>query len=210
MKRFIISFVSITVSFLILITLIIPAAAADYTGVQTVTVTGRGILRVKADTATLSFGIETRDKDVLTAQTKNEKLTAEIKALASAFGCITDESYYSYEDPSTGIDTISRYMTLVTGRVNDIPALTDKLIESGASCVNCICYNVKNLAPFEYEVLRFAIADAENKAAGLGLKLNLTEITELGCYSYYDGSCGQNAGKQVVIECNINAVFGVK
>lgn len=188
---------------------VIPVSA-ECTDADSATFSGKGVLYVPADTVSISFSIETRADNQESAQKQNTAVTEKIKSACAGLGSLNEDSFYSFEDPCSGKHTATRCMTLTTGKISSVTTITQKLTEFGATGINYTCYSVKNLKPYQDKVLRLAIEDAESKAAGLGLQLKLSSISDFGCYSYYDGKCDQNGNKLVSVECNVSVLFARK
>ena len=182
------------------------AVIADYNEADTVTVSGKGSVVVPADVAVIHFCIETHAKKESAAKMQNDAILTSLKALDIG-SQISEESYFSYEDPSSGRVTVSRCFSLTTEDMEGIPELTQSMIDSGVTGINGIWYSVKNKKPYEQEALRLAVQDAQGKAAALGLTIKLSEITDFGCYQSCNGSGCMGNGQQIGIECNVSVVY---
>lgn len=180
---------------------------AAYEDTDTAVISGKGTVLAPADTAVIHFCIETHAKKEDAAKAKNDEIIEAVKALIGNAGNLSEESFFSYEDPSSGKYSVSRCMSLTTNDIDSVPALTQKMIDAGVTGINGTWYTIKNAAPYEEEALRLAIENAENKAASLGLALKLSEINDYGCYRFCDNGCGINENAQVSIECNVSIVY---
>ncbi len=165
-----------------------------------ITVNGSGEVRVSADTAVISLGVNARDKDVLKAQQKaNETIAAIRTALIDAgikeeninTDFINIYAIYDYKDDQEQIVAYNANSTLAI-RVTDIESvgsIIDICFAAGANTLNGINFSASDTTEAETEAMKKAVADAKAKAEVLaeaaGLKIKGIEvITEGGTYSY--------------------------
>ncbi len=181
--------------------------AAAYNNIESASISGRGIIYVPADTVSISFCVETRSENSRDAVSINEKTIGAIKSACGGLGCISEDSFYSYEDPCSDRQTVTRCLTLLTSKLDSVGSLTQKLIDSGATSVNYVCYSLKDAKPYESKALGLAIEDAQKRASETGLNLPLTEINESCCWSHYDGRCDKDGRHLVAVECNVSVTF---
>lgn len=206
MKKLFVCFVSISLVLIFCLGMT-GEIAAEYIDTEKAAISGKGVIYVPADTASVSFSVETRAQDQREAKDKNEKIVDALKSACARLGTVSEDSFYSYADQCSGGYTFTRCMTIAAGNPDSVGLISQKLLEGGATGINYICYSVKDLRPYEGRVLALAIEDAEFKASALGLKLKLTEISELGCYGYYDGRYDKDGRHLVSVECNVSVVF---
>lgn len=181
--------------------------SAQFDDADSVAISGKGVIYVPADTASISFCVESHAQSKQDAQAENEKSVAALRAALSGYGCIAEDSYYFYEDPCSGSFTVNRCMTLTTEKPDSANDISHRLIDNGATGVNFICYNVKDLKPYAGSALKLAVEDAQSKAAALGMNLKLSGINDTGCFAYYDGKCDKDGRRLVAIECNVSVNF---
>ena len=165
-----------------------------------ITVSGTGEVRVSADTAVISLGVNARDKDVLTAQKKvNESISAIRKALIEQG--IKEESinteyiniyaiydYHNDQEQLSAYDASSTLAIKVTD-MESVGALIDAAFAAGANTLNGISFSASDTEEAENEAMKEAVADAKKKAEVLaqasGLQITGIElISESGVYSY--------------------------
>lgn len=183
------------------------SVSAAYSEADTVTLSGTGSVSVPADIAVIRFCIETYGKRESSAKAQNDEILEEVRSYGEDFGRISEESYYSFEDPGTGRITVSRCLSLATEDLDAVSELTKQLVSSGVTSVQGVWYSLKNMRSYENEALRLAIQDAENKAETLGLTLRVSEISDYGCYQRYDCYGCQNDDGQITVECNVSVVY---
>ncbi len=172
------------------------AALAD----SKITVNGTGEVRVSADTAVISLGVNARDKDVLKAQQKaNETIAAIRHALTDAgikeeninTDFINIYAIYDYKEDQEQIVAYNANSTLAI-KVTDmesVGSIIDVCFAAGANTLNGINFSASDTTDAETEAMKKAVASAKTKAEVLaeaaGLKIKGIEvITEGGTYSY--------------------------
>lgn len=165
-----------------------------------ITVSGTGEVRLSADTAVISLGVNARDKDVLKAQQKvNESIAAIRKALIEKG--VKEENIntefmniyamYDYKDSLEELTAYNASSTLSV-RVTDLDSagmVIDAAFAAGANTLNGISFSASDPSQAEAEAMKMAVADAKKKAEILaetaGLKIaGIQSISEGGVYSY--------------------------
>lgn len=172
------------------------AALAD----TKITVNGTGEVRVSADTAVISLGVNARDKDVLKAQQKvNETIAAIRQALIGAgvkeeninTDFINIYAIYDYREDQEQIVAYNANSTLAI-KVTDMESvgnIIDVCFAAGANTLNGISFSASDTEEAKTDAMQKAVADARKKAEVLaeasGMKITSIEIiTEGGVYSY--------------------------
>lgn len=183
------------------------SVGAAYADADTAVLSGRGTVLAPADTAIIHFCVETHAKKEDAAKARNDEIIETIRSLIGNSGILSEESFFSYEEPNSGRRSVSRCLSLTTSDVGSVPELTQKMIDNGVTGLNGVWYTVKDASAYEKEALRLAIEDAESKAAALGLTLRLSEINDYGCYRFCDNGCGIDENGQVSIECSVSIVY---
>ena len=165
-----------------------------------IAVNGSGEVRISADTAVISLGINARDKDVLNAQQKvNECITAIRGALIEKG--VKEENIntdymniypiYDYQNDQEQLSAYNASTTLAI-RVTDmesVGSLIDAAFAAGANTLNGISFSASDTEEAKAEAMKKAVQDARKKAEILaeasGLKLDsIEQITEGGIFSY--------------------------
>jgi len=190
MKKLIAIFLSIV------LILAATAALAD----TKITVNGTGEVRVSADTAVISLGVNARDKDVLKAQQKVNETIAAIRAALIDAGVkeenintdfINIYAIYDYKEDQEQIVAYNANSTLAI-KVTDmesVGSIIDVCFAAGANTLNGINFSASDTTDAETEAMKKAVASAKTKAEVLaeaaGLKIKGIEvISEGGVYSY--------------------------
>ena len=165
-----------------------------------ITVGGTGDVRVSADTAVISLGVNARDKDVLKAQQKVNETIAAIRTALIGKGAkeenintemINIYALYDYQNDQEQLSAYNASSTLAI-KVTDmesVGALIDAAFATGANTLNGISFSASDTEEAKTEAMQKAVADAKQKAEILadasGLKITGIEvISEDGVYSY--------------------------
>lgn len=194
--------------------LILAAVMALYASISLadtkITVTGTGEVRISADTAVISLGVNARDRDVLKAQQKVNSTIAEIRTAITAQG-VKDENIttdfmniyaiYDYQNDQEQLTAYNAEMTLAI-KVTDmdsVGAIIDASFAAGANTLNGISFSASDNEEAKAEAMKRAVEDAGKKAAVLadasGIRITgIEEINEGGVYSY-DNTVGNARAK---------------
>lgn len=171
MKRFILSVL------LVCCVALLPALAAAEAG--TLTVTGTATVTVEADTAVVSIGVETVDKDVSAAASSNaakmDAVVAALKALGIDEKDIVTSHYfvstlydYSASDgetvPVRGYQ-VSNSLSVKVRDITQTGAVIDTALKAGANACNGISFTSGAAGEACDQALTAAIAEARRKAA---------------------------------------------
>lgn len=183
-----------------LIALVMVWVAASALAETRIAVNGTGEVRVSADTAVISLGVNARDKDVLKAQQKVNEIIAAIRAALIDKG-IKEENIntdfiniyplYDYSGDQERLSAYNASSTLAI-RVTDMESvgtLIDACFAAGANTLNGISFSASDTGHAKNEAMKKAVADAKSKAEILaeasGLRITGIEmITEGGVTSY--------------------------
>ena len=193
--------------FCVLMVLLLTAASAMAD--STISVNGTGEVRISADTAVISLGVNARNQDVLEAQQEANQSIASIRTAMSENGVkeedITTEfiNIYAVYDYVNGQELLSAYnaSSTLAIRVTDMDSvgrLIDAAFAAGANTLNGISFSASDTSEAEAEALRIAVKDAQTKAAILadaaGLKITgVKTISENGIYNYENSVRNSNA-----------------
>ncbi|MBR4502275.1 MAG: SIMPL domain-containing protein [Clostridia bacterium] len=170
-----------------------------------ITVKGTGEVRVSADTAVISLGVNARDKDVLTAQQKVNESIAAIRQALIDHGVkeenintefINIYAIYDYNNDQEQLAAYNASSTLAI-RVTDMESvgtLIDICFAAGANTLNGISFSASDTEEANTEALKKAVADAIKKAEimaeSAGLKITGIEVISEGGVVSYENSVG--------------------
>lgn len=170
-----------------------------------ITVKGTGEVRVSADTAVISLGVNARDKDVLTAQQKVNESIAAIRQALIDHGVkeenintefINIYAIYDYNNDQEQLAAYNASSTLAI-RVTDMESvgtLIDICFAAGANTLNGISFSASDTEEANTEALKKAVADATKKAEimaeSAGLKITGIEVISEGGVVSYENSVG--------------------
>lgn len=186
--------------FVLIIALVMLLTAAAAQAESKIAVSGTGEIRVSADTAVISLGVNARDKDVLKSQQKVNESIAAIRAALTGQG-VSEENIntefiniyvtYDYQNDREEVEAYNASSTLAikVTEMDKVGALIDAAFAAGANTLNGISFSASDTSEAKAEALREAVADAKNKADILaeasGLKITGIEVlSEDGVYSY--------------------------
>ena len=177
-----------------------------------IVVTGTGEVRVEADTAIISLGVTSRDKQVDKAQQNVNKAVVDIRAALTDMG-ISEENIttdfisiyagYDYNDYS---ETIAYYnaSTSLMIKVTDISkagSVIDTAIRAGANQLNNISFSASDTEDAKEKAMKLAVENAKNKAEILadatGMEIIGIETISEGGVSSYGNLTRNNSGKML-------------
>ncbi len=159
-------------------------AAADEP--RTIVVSGNGEASANADTADLSFAVETHAKTAADAAGRNaalaQKITDSLKAKLGDKGKIWTggyslspdyEQHQGRENPTIVGYNAQNSINVETPALNLLGDLIDTAISAGANRVNFLNFTLKNDAKARAEALTNATRDAQAQAQTLASSLNV-------------------------------------
>ena len=184
----------------VLLILVMILAASFALADTEITVSGTGEVRISADTAIISLGVNARDKDVLKAQQKVNETIAAIRAALIEQGVKEENintdfiNIYPMYDYSNDQEMLTAYnvsstLAIKVTDIESVGSLIDVSFSAGANTLNGISFSASDTEEAKTEAMKKAVEDARKKAVILaeaaGLKIKGIElITEGGVYSY--------------------------
>ena len=186
----------IAISLALLLMLASSAALAE----TKINVNGSGEVRVSADTAVISLGVNARDKDVLKAQQKVNESIAKIRQALIDRG-VDEENIntefihiyaiydYQYDQEQLTAYNAGSTLAIKVTDMESVGALIDVCFAAGANTLNGISFSASDTEEAKTEAMKKAVEDAKRKAEVLaeaaGLRITGIEaIAEGGVYSY--------------------------
>lgn len=189
-----------------LIALMVFTACADGKDKTEINVNGNGEVLVAADTAVITLGITTQNKDVLEAQNTVNAAIEKIRTALIENGIRKEDintdrlRIYAVYDYSNNVERLtaynaSSYLAIRTTDMDMVGKIIDIAFGAGANTLNDIAFSASDTEEASTEALTAAVKDARRKAeimaAAAGLKITgIESITE--SYSY-SGDSGVNA-----------------
>ena len=189
-----------------LIALMVFTACADGKDKTEINVNGSGEVLVAADTAVITLGITTQNKDVLEAQNTVNAAIEKIRTALIENGIKKEDintdrlRIYAVYDYSNNVERLtaynaSSYLAIRTTDMDMVGKIIDIAFGAGANTLNNIEFSASDTEEASAEALTDAVKDARRKAeimaAAAGLKITgIESITELYSYS---GDSGVNA-----------------
>lgn len=189
-----------------LVALMVFTAYADGKDKTEINVNGSGEVLVAADTAVITLGITTQNKDVLEAQNTVNAAIEKIRTALIENGIKKEDintdrlRIYAVYDYSNNVERLaaynaSSYLAIRTTDMDMVGKIIDIAFGAGANTLNDIEFSASDTEEASTEALTDAVKDARRKAeimaAAAGLKITgIESITE--SYSY-SGDSGVNA-----------------
>lgn len=189
-----------------LVALMVFTACADGKDKTEINVNGSGEVLVAADTAVITLGITTQNKDVLEAQNTVNAAIEKIRTALIENGIKKEDintdrlRIYAVYDYSNNVERLtaynaSSYLAIRTTDMDMVGKIIDIAFGAGANTLNDIAFSASDTEEASTEALTAAVKDARRKAeimaAAAGLKIaGIESITE--SYSY-SGDSGVNA-----------------
>lgn len=196
-------------------------AAASVMAESTITVNGTGEIRISADTAVISLGVNARDKDVLKAQQKVNESIAAIRTALIGQGVKEENintefiNIYAAYDYQNGEEMLAAYnasstLAIKVTDMESVGTLIDSAFAAGANTLNGISFSASDTEEAESEAMRKAVEDAQKKAEILaqasGLKITgILTINEGGVYNYENSIGNVNAMRMDTAEAKEDA-----
>ena len=188
---------------------------------STITVNGTGEIRISADTAVISLGVNARDKDVLKAQQKVNESIAAIRTALIGQGVKEENintefiNIYAAYDYQNGEEMLAAYnasstLAIKVTDMESVGTLIDSAFAAGANTLNGISFSASDTEEAESEAMRKAVEDAQKKAEVLaqasGLKITgILTINEGGVYNYENSIGNVNAMRMDTAEAKEDA-----
>lgn len=155
------------------------AARAEDSKERTLEVSGQGVVMVKPDIATISFGVITRNKDPKLAQTENAQLMDKVMKRLAALNVKPEDikTVGYYINPEINYDNAARKERIVGYMVTNQVQLTvrditkagqvlDEVVQEGVNNANGIQFGVSEgkRVQFYHQALEAALKSAKDKA----------------------------------------------
>ena len=186
----------IAISLALLLVVASSAARAE----TKINVNGSGEVRVSADTAVISLGVNARDKDVLKAQQRVNESIAKIRQVLIGHG-VDEENIntefihiyaiydYQYDQEQLTAYNASSTLAIKVTDMDSVGALIDVCFAAGANTLNGISFSASDTEEAKTEAMKKAVEEAKKKAEVLaeaaGLRIiGIEAIAEGGVYSY--------------------------
>ena len=192
------------------IALIMLLTASNVIAETKIIVDGTGEVRVSADTAVISMGVNARNKDVLKAQQEVNETIAAIRKALIAQGVkeenintelINIYAMYDYQNDREQLTAYNASSTLAV-RVTDMESvgtMIDAAVAAGANTLNGVSFSASDTEEAKAEAMKKAVEDAKKKAEILaeasGLKITGIETISQGSVYSFENSVGNAYAK---------------
>ncbi|MBQ6976005.1 MAG: SIMPL domain-containing protein [Selenomonadaceae bacterium] len=150
------------------------ASAEEY--VPTISVTGEGVVEAPPDSATISVGVVSRDKDATKVQGDNAKAATKIINSIVALGIDRKnirtgnynfrQNFRNDENNRRVFDCyeVTNTVTISVNDLNKVGKVIDAALSNGANEIDSLNFGLRDREKFQSEALRLAVLDAQKKA----------------------------------------------
>lgn len=157
-------------------TLAVNAVASAEEYVPTISVTGEGVVEAPPDSATISVGVVSRDKDATKVQGDNAKAATKIINSIVALGIDRKnirtgnynfrQNFRNDENNRRVFDCyeVTNTITISVNDLNKVGKVIDAALSNGANEIDSLNFGLRDREKFQSEALRLAVLDAQKKA----------------------------------------------
>ena len=141
-----------------------------------ISVSGEGIVEVPPDTATISVGVISRDRDATKVQAENSRIATNIINSITALGIERRnirtgnynfrQIYHNDENRRQIFDgyEVTNTVTITVNDLEKVGKVIDAALSNGANAVDSLNFGIRDREKFQSEALRLAVLDARKKA----------------------------------------------
>ena len=159
---------------MILVTALSSTAFAEE-HVPTISVSGEGRVEAPPDSATISIGVTSFDRDATKVQVDNARIATNVINAISALGIdkknIRTGNYsfqqrFRYDEGKQIFDgyEVNNTVTIAVNDLNKVGKVIDAALASGANRVDSLNFGIRDRESFQSEALKLAVRDARRKA----------------------------------------------
>jgi len=144
--------------------------------VPVISVNGEGKVEAPPDSATISIGVTSRDRDAAKVQAENSRIATNVINSIVALGIdrknIRTGNYnfqqrYRYdENGKQYLDgyEVNNTVTIAVNDLNKVGKVIDAALSNGANRIDSLNFGIRDKEKFQSEALRLAVRDAKRKA----------------------------------------------
>ena len=159
-----------------ILTLMLNATAFAEEHVPIISVSGEGVVEAPPDTATISVGVVSRDKDATKVQSENSRIATNVINSVVALGIDRKnirtgnysfrQIYHTDENRRQIFDgyEVTNTVTIAVNDLNKVGKVIDAALSNGANAVDSLNFGIRDKEKFQSEALRLAVLDARKKA----------------------------------------------
>ncbi len=150
------------------------AFAEDH--VPIISVSGEGVVEAPPDTATISVGVVSRDRDATKVQSENSRIATNVINSVVALGIDRKnirtgnysfrQIYHTDENRRQIFDgyEVTNTVTIAVADLNKVGKVIDAALSNGANAIDSLNFGIRDREKFQTEALRLAVLDARKKA----------------------------------------------
>ena len=198
--------------FILVFAFLSPSCVQEQTKPRLITVTGDAEVRVTPDEVILTIGVETSDKNLNIAKSKNDKLVKKVLALAKEYNIepkhiqtnylnIEPRYRYMYEEKDFIGYFIKKTIVFTLKDISKFEDLLSSVLKTGANYVHGIQFRTTELRKHKDQARSLAIKAAQEKAIDLATELgqkiskpHTIQEEQSGWWSYYNSWWGSRWG----------------
>lgn len=161
-----------------------PNTALRAANTNEIRVIGEGTVDIQPDQADVILGIITENKELVSAQQDNSKVSSQVMNALLALQIprekirTSDYSIFPQYDFVDGVQTFRNYkvehrLTVTLNNMDQIGTVVDKAVESGANSILAINFSANNKTLQEQQALTLAVHDATQKAGAIAQSLRV-------------------------------------
>ena len=159
-----------------ILTLMLNTTAFAEEHVPIISVSGEGVVEAPPDTATISVGVVSRDKDATKVQSENSRIATNVINSVVALGIDRKnirtgnysfrQIYHTDENRRQIFDgyEVTNTVTIAVNDLNKVGKVIDAALSNGANAVDSLNFGIRDREKFQSEALRLAVLDARKKA----------------------------------------------
>lgn len=144
--------------------------------VPIISVSGEGVVEAPPDTATISVGVVSRDRDATKVQSENSRIATNVINSVVALGIDRKnirtgnysfrQIYHTDENRRQIFDgyEVTNTVTITVTDLNKVGKVIDAALSNGANAVDSLNFGIRDREKFQTEALRLAVLDARKKA----------------------------------------------
>ena len=144
--------------------------------IHIISVNGEGRVEAPPDSATISIGVTSRDRDAAKVQAENSRIAANVINSIVALGVerknITTGNYnfqqrYRYDENGKQFPDgyeVNNTVTILVTDLNKVGKVIDSALSNGANRVDSLNFGIRDKEKFQSEAIRLAVRDAKRKA----------------------------------------------
>lgn len=176
-------------SLMIILMMICATAFAEEIKPPIISVSGEGVVEAPPDTATISVGVVSRDRDATKVQSENSRIATNVINSVVALGIDRKnirtgnysfrQIYHTDENRRQIFDgyEVTNTVTIIVTDLNKVGKIIDAALSNGANQIDSLNFGIRDSEKFKNEALKLAVRDAKKKAEIAAAELGKTIVS---------------------------------